>query len=268
MFIIDFHTHCFPDAIAHKAVGYLAEKAGIKNWHDGTLAGLDGVERSAGCGGYVIQSIATNPKQTASVNRFAAASQDEKRHVYAFGSIHPDDTGYKEQLRDAKALGLKGIKLHPEYQEFHVNDPKMFPIYEEIFRQGFPLLFHAGEDLGFAPPWHGEPEKIAQIAERYQQATIIAAHMGGYGMWRRAAEVLAPHKNVLIDISFYAGRMPAEEFEEAYRIWGGERLLFGTDAPWSDIKPATHMVNSLSCPAEDKQLIFSGNALRVLGCSK
>lgn len=267
MMIIDFHTHCFPDAIAERALATLSDKASIPFFHKGTAQALDTYERAGGCDGYVVMPIATNPRQTASVNRFVGQIRDTSRHVYAFGSVHPDNADYKEQLNHIKELGLDGIKLHPEYQDFHVNDERVFPIYDEIFRLGFPLLFHAGEDEGFQPPWHSEPAKIAEVAARYPEAVIIAAHMGGYNMWREAGERLAVLPNVFADVSFSAGRMPVAEFEEACAMWPSERLLFGTDSPWHTIPESIEAVERLKRPEREKKWIFGGNALRVLSAN-
>ena len=250
MLIIDFHTHCFPDSIAEHAIETLRGMADIPNYHDGTLADLDTMERADGSGGYVLLPISTNPAKTAHINSFAASCQDETRHVYAFGSVHPENADYRNQLADAKAMGLHGIKMHPEYQAFHVDDESVFPIYEEIFRQGLPLLLHAGEDIGFRPPWHSQPYKIAKVAERFPEAAVIAAHMGGYNMWRQAAEVLAPLPNVYIDTSFCAAEMSAEDFQEILRIWGSRRILFGTDMPWKPVAVSIAAVRRLDCTEE------------------
>ncbi|MCL2817066.1 MAG: amidohydrolase family protein [Clostridiales bacterium] len=267
MFIIDFHTHCFPDAIAGRAMSLLAAESGLPFFHDGTAAGLDENARAEGCGGYVVLPIATNPRQTASVNRFAAGIQDPARHIYSFGSVHPENGDFREHLRAVKEMGLFGVKLHPEYQSFHVNDEKIFPLYEEIFRHGLPLLFHAGEDEGFSAPWHAEPYKIAEVARRYPEAVIIAAHLGGYRRWREAADCLSQLGNVYMDVSFSAGRMPDEDFQEACSRWPSERILFATDNPWQSVTAAIEAVKRLPCSEREKELIFSGNALRVLRVS-
>ena len=268
MLIIDFHTHCFPDKLAQRAIESLSKKSSLPPFHNGTAADLDETQRSGGADGYVVLSIATNPRQTAAVNNFAASLQDEKRNIYAFGSVHPENEDYKEQLKAAKDLGLYGIKLHPEYQLFHVNDEKMFPIYEEIFRHEFPLTFHAGEDAGFTAPWHAEPYKIAEVAKRYPEAVIIAAHMGGDNMWQDAAKELAHLPNVYMDVSFSAGRMLQEDFQKACSMWRADRILFGTDSPWHDVRRSIEAVKKLPISEENMNLLFSGNALRILHRNK
>ncbi|MDR1531940.1 MAG: amidohydrolase family protein [Clostridiales bacterium] len=261
--IIDFHTHCFPDALAQRALSGLSEKGGIPYLHGGTFAALKEYEGARGCDGFVILPVATNPKQAPAVNRFAAASQDKSRRVYAFGSVHPRQQDFREEIRTIKELGLSGVKLHPEYQEFDADDENIFPVYEEIFRHELPLIFHAGEDIGFTTPLRAAPDKIARVAGRFPRGTIIAAHMGGYPHPAQAAERL-PYPNVYADVSFVAGRAPREGFEEACRAWGYSRLLFGSDSPWHDPAAGIAAVNALPCSEAERELIFYKNALKIL----
>lgn len=51
-----------------------------------------------------------------------------------------------DELDRIKALGLKGVKLHPDYQRFLVDDPRCIPIYEKISRLGLITVFHTGLD--------------------------------------------------------------------------------------------------------------------------
>ncbi len=264
MNIIDFHTHCFPDAVAARALETLSAKATLPYLHDGTAAGLDAYERAEGCQSYLVLPIATSPRQVDSILRFAAGLRDERRGVYAFGSVHPETADYVGAVARMVDWGLKGVKFHPEYQEFYPDAPKMFPIYEEIFRQGLPVLFHAGEDEGYRPPWHSEPRRIAAVARRYPEGVVIAAHMGGHKMRDEAAECLACLPNVYADVSFDAGRLPQSEFEESCRRWRPDRLLFGSDSPWQSPGESIAAVKLLPFTEEEKALVFAGNAERIL----
>ena len=269
MLIIDFHTHCFPDALAPRAMETLtAHSCGIVPRFDGTIGGLTAVEHLDGCDGFVLLPIATNPRQTAAVNRFAAQIQDPARHIYAFGSVHPEDPDYLARLAEIKDYGLRGIKFHPEYQDFYADDERVFPVYDAIFSLGLPIVFHAGEDIGFAPPWHAEPYCIARVAKRFPGCTIIAAHLGGYRMWRQAAELLAPLPNVYMDVSFEAGNLPDEEFALACSRWRKDHIIFGSDEPWADAGAAREAVLRLPYTQTELEGIFAGNALRVMGVNK
>lgn len=156
--LIDIHTHAFPEKIAERAIETLSHTSGgLIPQHKGTLASLkeemakDGVDIS------VVLGIATNPQQQTNVNNFAAEiNKDEK--IIAFGSVHPDAPDALQELERIKALGLKGVKLHPEYQNFYVDDERMKPIYKKISQLGLITLFHAGHDYGYG----NMPKSFAQ----------------------------------------------------------------------------------------------------------
>jgi len=125
---IDFHVHLFPDALAVKTIGKLARIAGDEHgdaphYTDGTLRGtlekMDvwGVDRA------VTQHIATSVHAMHKVNDFAASVRSER--LYAFGSVHPDAPDALEELERIRALGLDGVKLHPDYQNFFVDEERM-----------------------------------------------------------------------------------------------------------------------------------------------
>ena len=151
---IDFHTHCFPDKIAEKAMGKLSvASGGLIPQTDGTAEGLRREMKKDGVDISVVMNIATNAHQQHSVNDFAASLVSDD--LIPFGSVHPDAPDALEELERIRSLGLKGVKFHPEYQQFYVDDEKMFPIYKKISDLGLITLFHAGGDIGFPPPYHG-----------------------------------------------------------------------------------------------------------------
>jgi len=80
-------------------------------------------------------------------------------------------------------MGLKGIKFHPDYQKFFVDDKKMFPIYETAFGLGLIVVFHAGVDIGLPAPYHATPERLEKIVRTFPRCKVVAAHMGGFSLW-------------------------------------------------------------------------------------
>ena len=145
--IIDFHTHCFPDKIASKAMEQLRMRSGIvRPFHDGSAAGLLELQRNDGVDYSVVLNIATNPKQQRNVNDFAI-SLKEVDGLVPFGSVHYDSPDALDELERLKENGIKGVKLHPDYQGFFVDDDKMLPIYEKIGKLGLITVFHSGYDI-------------------------------------------------------------------------------------------------------------------------
>ena len=141
-------SHCFPDKIAARAIEKLADASGgIENYADGTVEGLKNRIAQDGVDAAVVLNIATNARQQKSVNDFAAQINDEKT-IFAFGSVYPDSPDALDELDRIKELGLKGVKLHPDYQGFFVDDPKWKPLYKKISSLGLITVFHAGMDYG------------------------------------------------------------------------------------------------------------------------
>lgn len=254
----DTHFHAFPDKIVGKAMGRLIEVSKLRAYTDGSYA--DALKKQAewGCCGGVILHIATNPKQQCSVNNFAAECQ--QGNVLCFGSVHPESTEIKQEIGRIYNLGLKGIKLHPDYQEFFVNDPIAFPIYEEASRLGLPIAFHTGYDPLSPKTIHCSPEKLADVAERFPQLKIIAAHMGGSNMTDKSIKYLAGRPNVWIDTAIMDAFVDAALFADMVAAFGDEKIFFATDLPWSCFPLITEIIEDSGISESAKANIYYRNA--------
>ena len=103
--LVDFHTHCFPDKIALKAVEKLSfASGGLKPNTDGTVAGLQELMAKTGVDKAVVLNIATNATQQRNVNDFAASINGG--NLISFGSIFPDSADCLEELQRIKELGI------------------------------------------------------------------------------------------------------------------------------------------------------------------
>lgn len=260
--IIDIHTHCFPDGLAEKAVSSLSVKAGIPAMLNGTVSDLEKSMETNGITCSVLFNIATKPSQTEKINNWAAQIQDDS--IISFGSIHPLYEDWENELRRIRELGLKGIKFHPEYQEFYVDDEVMFPIYELAFELGLVIAFHAGEDVGFAPPYHCTPERLDVLLSRFKGGKIIAAHMGGYKYWDEVEKHIVG-KDIYFDTSFAAGIMEDDQAKRIILNHGSDKILFGSDSPWTDQGWSVQRIKDLCLGADIEEAIFYKNAVGLLG---
>ncbi len=263
--IIDFHTHCFPDDMAPKVVPLLAGAAGIKPVLDGTLQGLKNSMERAGIDLCVLQHIATKPNQTPVVNDWAA--QVQGGGIISFGSIHPDYPHWEDELIRVKKLGIKGFKFHPDYQCFFIDDEKMFKIYEKIFELELIILFHAGLDIGMDPPYHCTPERLLRVMEKFPGGRIVAAHMGSYDYWDQV-ELMLAGKDIYFDTSYSFNDLGAEKMSRLIKLHGTDKVLFGTDSPWTDQGTELENINSLTLSRDDKHKIFGENAANLLKIKK
>lgn len=263
--IIDFHTHAFPDALAPRAIPALAKSAGLAPLHDGTAAGLvdrmdkSGVDRS------VVLSIATKPAQENAVNTFAINLLHHPRLI-PFGSVYPGSETWREQLDRLAGAGIKGIKLHPEYQNFDLDCEAALEIYERCGALGLIVLFHAGEDAAFQPPVHTGAARINRVCALFPQTTFVAAHLGGYHMWDDAAQNLVPRENLYLDCSMTrtAEKIENAAAREIVRKMGAAHILLGSDSPWENPSDSIEGVRSLGLSEEETAAILSGNAQRLL----
>ena len=260
--LIDFHTHAFPEKIAAKAVTKLAYDAGgLSPQTDGTLSSLKAEMAKDGVDLSVVLSIATNPRQQTNVNDFAI-SINRDPSIVAFGSIHPDAPDALEELERIAEAGLKGIKLHPEYQGFYADDMRMKPIYRKISQLGLIVSFHAGEDFGFAPPYHNMPEHLLG-ALPWLDTDVVAAHWGGAGCGEEVLEKLCG-QDLWFDISFGYGIMPKYLAQKILDKHTPDRLLFGSDMPWHRPSWELRLLENLDMSREDREKICCGNARKLL----
>lgn len=260
--VIDFHTHAFPEKIAGRAIASLAHSAGgLEPQTDGTLESLKAQMDADGVDVSVVLSIATNPKQMHNVNDFAIAMNRDER-IVAFGSVHPDAPDALEELDRLHDAGIKGVKLHPEYQCFFADDERMKPIYRKISEYGMIVSFHAGVDYGFAPPYHCTPEHLLRALD-WLDTTVVAAHWGGAGCGSEVLEKLCG-KELYFDLSFGYGTMPKYLAQAILDRHTPQKLLFGSDMPWHRPAWELRLLNSLDMSENDREMILHGNGEKLL----
>ncbi|WPX09254.1 amidohydrolase family protein [Anaerocellum danielii] len=261
--IIDFHTHCFPDSLAPRAMSKLSQNSGMPYYHDGTLKGLKESVRKAGIDMCVVLPIATKPQQTRTINRWALSVMDENKDIICFGTIHPEFDEWQQEIEWLKMHGFKGIKFHPDYQDFFVDDKKMYPIYDAIFQNNMIILFHSGVDPAYEPPYHCTPKRLKKVLKDFPNAKIVAAHMGGYRFFEETLEYLIG-EDVYLDTSFFFGEVDIQKPEEIFRKHGIEKILFATDSPWKDQKKEVEYVKKLKLTSDEVEMIFGKNAQELL----
>ncbi len=259
--IIDFHTHCFPDKIADRAVATLAERAKTPPRLNGTVSDIRRSMKSAGLDASVVLSIATKPEQTENINNWSA--QIQGKGVVAFGSIHPLYENWRNELRRFKDLGLKGLKFHPDYQNFFVDDENMYPIYEEIVQLGLIMVFHCGVDIGLKGPYHCEPGRLIRITRDFPKAKIVAAHMGGYAYWDDVEKYLVG-ENVYLDTAYCLEKMDLNQTLRIIKDHDYRKILFATDSPWCDQEEEINKLRRLNLGSDKYNAIIGSNGEALL----
>ncbi len=261
--VIDFHTHVFPDALAPRAIASLVEACGgaYPPQTDGTKNGLIDSMNENGIDISVVQPVITRQSQFNTLNNFARDLQNER--IISFGGLFPHTDDYKRDIDYIVSLGLKGIKLHPEYQQFFINDEKMLKIYDYALDKGLILLFHAGFDPAFKPPFHTSPKLFAEIYKKLGGGVIVAAHLGGHDQWDEVETHLAG-TGVYLDTSMGFKYFGKEQFERIVKKHGADKILFGSDSPWGNAGDDVRALKECDLTEDEKELILFKNAQRIL----
>lgn len=259
--LIDAHVHMFSEKIAQKALTNLATICKSPYFTNGTLADTKEKLHEWGVDAAFAMNIATKPSQQTIVNNWAASIDDSM--FYSFGSVHPDAPDALEELRRIKELGLYGVKLHPDYQGFLIDDPRLFPIYDAIAALELPVTFHTGWDPLSPNLVHASPKAVAKVARQFPKLTIIAAHMGGMALYGEAEEYVAG-QNIFIDTAMSARLCQPEQFERLVSKHGSERVLFGSDCPWSRSCDEFDFIEHTHLSDREKENIYYRNAQALL----
>lgn len=262
MNIIDFHVHFFPEKIAEKALLKLSGFIGRAPFTDATVADTAEKMRRGGISLSVGMPIATRPDQTLSINAYAHRL-DRTPGFRSFGTVHPADPEWKTRMDEVVEYGLKGIKLHPDYQEFYVDDPALFPLCRYAGEKNLLVMLHAGVDPMSPHLVRNTPERMATLLRECPDTTFICAHMGGILM----AEEVTRHllgKRVYLDTSIMAHELLPTELLTMIRTHGAEQILFGSDCPWENPRRTADVIDSLPLSEAEKHLIFHQNAERLL----
>jgi len=264
--IIDFHTHCFPDAIAQKAVSKLAGIGGIPYFSDATVTSNLELMKKRGIDAAVVCSIATNVKQQTNVNNFAIELSSSVPEFYALGSVHPD-CPYEDavsELERLKTSGIRGIKVHPDYMGVCIDDDRFMRIFEKCAKLGLFVVTHAGFDFYSPDKIHASPEQIAHVLDAFPDLKLSAAHFGGNRLNREVYETLVG-RDVYIDLSLLAIEPHDDEFiRRILTEHRRDRLLFASDLPWCDPGEELKAIESFGLDTELMENIKYKNALNLL----
>ncbi len=264
--VVDFHTHVFPDELAPRAMEQLREIMPDATPHtDGTAAALGRSMDEAGVDRAVALPVATKESQVATINA-AAAEASKGGRLVRFGALFPGMAGMEEQVSLLVQHGVKGIKLHPEYQQFPVDGSAHCAMYELLSESALVVVFHAGWDPAPFCRNHASPAALRFVADRFPRLRMVAAHMGGYRMWDEVEKHLLGTR-VLFDTSAAIESLAPEEFARLVRHHGANKVLFGSDSPWFSQKRAVELVERAPLSSSEHESVFHGTAEGLLGPS-
>ncbi len=271
---IDVHVHLeteMADNEANAAAQKYFGQSGVgRNRHE--LAAYYR-ERKIGCVIFTVDERLTGrpPIPNDEIAAFAAENADI---MFAFASVDP--TRGQDAVAEAKRLiaagGIRGFKLHPPLQQFHANDPKVYPFYEVINEAKLPVIFHTGHSgIGTGMPGgggvrlkYGNPMDIDDVAVDFPDMPIIMAHPSF--PWQDEAISICLHKpQVYIDLSGWSPKYFSPTLVQYANTLLKHKVLFGSDYPL--IAPDRWLVDfeKIAIKDEVRPLILKENAMRLFG---
>lgn len=276
--IVDTHTHTYPEKIAKKTLELLIGRSGTRAHTNGSIADLGKSMAEAGVDVSIVLPVATSPKQYERINETAYKTNENYHEtgIWSFGGIHPENDNYKEILRDIKNKGLKGIKLHPDYQDAYMNDIRYKRIVDYASELDLAVVVHAGLDIGLPDEIHCTPDMIVEVLNEVKPTKFILAHLGSWQMWDEVYEKICG-RDVYLDTAFSYGQIDwvegaehkwklatTEQFLKIIKKHGADKILFATDSPWSSQKKSIEDIRNLPVSDAVKNKILGENAKHLL----
>lgn len=265
--LIDFHTHFYPEDIAKNTIKKLSLQAGFNFYGEGTIDSLKKFMIADGVYISINAPVATKPGQVKSINKKMIEYNSKEKNIICLGAMHPlfNKTGdVKEEIEYLAKNNIKGIKMHPEYQNFYPDDGGLKKIYEECIKNNLFILFHSGADAAFDfDVTKGIPKRFRQVIKSCPDLKIILAHMGGYHMWEYVYKEL-------VGLNVYFDTALCNEIEDnalacLIKEHGYDKIIFGTDFPWERAYILKEKIKKVTNSEDIRQQIFYQNASKLLG---
>ena len=263
--IIDAHTHVFPDKIAENSIKTLEKIGGESAVIGGTAQDLLSSMKNSGVDLSVVLPVVTKPTQFESVNRFAAELNNNSKMI-ALGGIHPLCENINKCLDFIVSLGLKGVKLHPDYQQTDITDKGYIKILEGCRKRGLVAFVHAGIDPAYPNHVHCPPELSSQVVNELtidkSKPFIVLAHLGGANQ----IDLVERHLiglPVYMDTSFVLDSIERERVCDLIKAHGHKKILFATDSPWRDAKQYISIIKTINISENERQSILWKNSAEL-----
>lgn len=257
--IIDAHTHVWPDKVAHRALS--GNGTGFEHVGDGTLAGLRATMATAGVDRSVILGVANEAAAVEKVCRFSAsiAAPD----TIPLGAIHVD-LSVEENLRVLRENKLVGIKVHPLYQGFGLDDRRLIERLDAL-DAGMLVVVHVGTGGDGRPVAGSTPALLRDLAAAVPHLNVVACHFGGYHHLDEAFELICG-SGILVDTSWppSLGEVDRRRVRDFVLRHGADKVLFASDWPTADPSREIQVIGDLGLSSDDTDHVLGLNMAGIL----
>ena len=254
MKITDAHAHIFPQKISLKASKSIGHFYDIEMHHDGMAHVLAECEKEAGIERMLVCSTATTPHQVEAINDFIFEKCKKYPQFVGLATLHQDMEDPEREIERIIGMGLHGIKLHPDFQLFDIDDRIADRMYKAASDRRLPILFHTGDNRYN----YSAPHRLRAIADRFPDLVCIGAHFGGYRLWDESMDTLLDCKNVLFDTSSSLMFLEPAHAVDMLHHFGVDRFMWGSDFPMWDHKDELERFLSLYLTEDERERIFHG----------
>ncbi|MBP3894819.1 MAG: amidohydrolase family protein [Atopobiaceae bacterium] len=248
MAVVDVHVHIYPDKISERATQSIGRFYNIAmDAEDGSVERLTDSLASTPITHCVVCSVAVKPGTVGSINDFIAHEVRENESLIGLMAMHQDFPDPEAEIDRAIALGLRGIKLHPDTQAVNMDDPRLMKVYEIAEDRHLPLIIHCG-DYRYD---YSHPRRLKRILHAFPNLVVDAAHFGGWSIQDYALEFLE-NERCFLDMSSSMHSLGPRRTRELVYAYGTDRIMFGSDFPmW---EPADEYAKFTSLGFADDEL--------------
>jgi uncharacterized protein len=263
MAAIDMHVHAFPNDLAKRAVQTLSAAGQTQPRGNGTVKGLIKSMDKADIDVSVLCAIATKPSQVEGILEWCRKIKCER--IEPLASVHPADAESPRWMARIASAGLIGVKLHPMYQDFAADEPRLDPIWQEAVDQGLLVACHCGLDLAYPPTDdRAAPERFARVLDRYPGLRLVCTHMGGWRSWDQVDRCIIG-RNVILETSFSLDELGSSRAADMIRRHGIDKVCFGSDWPWKDQGEAIALLKGVGLSEKETDAVLYRTAAGILG---
>lgn len=167
---------------------------------------------------------------------------------------YPEDI--KDQLLSRLVVkGMMGIKIHPSIHQVPIDYRNYHRAYEIAEEKCCPVLVHTWGKAAVS--------ELCKVAGMYPKATFIMGHAGGdIRAMEDAIEVVNKRSNVYADLAL--SRTFEGNVEWLVKEMGSHKVLYASDMPLIDPRPALGRVAMANMPEEDIRNILGLNMKKLL----
>ena len=212
--------------------------------------------------------------QPANEELHAQINSDNKfrDRLIPFAVINPIYSGWKNDVEIcAEEMGMKGIRLYPQYHGYSLTDPACIELVETARHRGLPVALSlrvvdsrpsSWMDLKIEKEWAlGD---VLPIVKRVPDAKYLILNVANSTLLDDEGMQLFKQTDLIMDTS---GRA-LTNLGELLQTFGKDKFAFGTHSPILDAITGLLRVETLRDDEADervKESLRSGNVKRILG---